>query len=104
MTKTAPFRRMTLHFSHIGLTEARTFIAPVSYRIQDSRTPHESDGRHNQPTGPTGKDSRGRLPQASGSYPRTDIEPHLPIGRRNCCLGNGEERFRVQTIAFRGDT
>jgi hypothetical protein len=28
MTKTAPWRRMILHFSHIGLTEARTFIAP----------------------------------------------------------------------------
>jgi hypothetical protein len=48
-----------LHFSHIGFTEARTFIAPVSYLIQDSRSPHESDGRPLRPTGPTGKDSRG---------------------------------------------
>src|SRR5689334_7922442 len=45
MTRTAPFLRMTLHFSHIGLTDARTFIAPVSSRIQDPRTSHESDGR-----------------------------------------------------------
>jgi hypothetical protein len=30
MTRTAPLRRMTLHFSHIGLTDARTFMAPVS--------------------------------------------------------------------------
>jgi hypothetical protein len=29
ITRTAPFRRITLHFSHIGFTEARTFIAPV---------------------------------------------------------------------------
>jgi hypothetical protein len=36
-----------LHFSHIGFTEARTFIAPDSYRLQDSRAPHESGGRRN---------------------------------------------------------
>ena len=36
---------MTLHFSHIGFTEARTFIAPVSSRIQDSRQPQESGKR-----------------------------------------------------------
>src|SRR3954468_13577011 len=27
ITRTAPWRRMTLHFSHIGLTDARTFTA-----------------------------------------------------------------------------
>src|SRR6478672_9429768 len=32
MTRTAPWRRMILHFSHIGLTEARTFMAPQSIR------------------------------------------------------------------------
>jgi hypothetical protein len=32
---------MILHFSHIGFTEALTFIAPVSYRQQDSCLPQE---------------------------------------------------------------
>ena len=26
ITKTAPWRRMTLHFSHMGFTDARTFM------------------------------------------------------------------------------
>src|SRR5262245_7249991 len=29
MTRTTPWRRITLHFSHIGLTEGRTFISLV---------------------------------------------------------------------------
>ena len=28
MTRTAPWRRMILHFSHIGLTDGRTFMVP----------------------------------------------------------------------------
>src|SRR5436309_1292691 len=28
MTSTAPWRRMILHFSHIGLTDGRTFMEP----------------------------------------------------------------------------
>jgi hypothetical protein len=28
MTRTAPWRRMILHFSHIGLTDGRTFMIP----------------------------------------------------------------------------
>src|SRR3954447_443444 len=28
MTSTAPWRRMILHFSHIGLTDGRTFMVP----------------------------------------------------------------------------
>src|SRR5215210_7219524 len=35
ITSTAPWRRITLHFSHMGLTEARTFIAPRVYRLQE---------------------------------------------------------------------
>jgi hypothetical protein len=31
MTRTAPLRRITLHFSHMGLTDARTFMAPWFY-------------------------------------------------------------------------
>jgi hypothetical protein len=81
ITKTAPLRRMTLHFSHIGFTEARTFIAPVSYRKQDSRTPHESDGRREQwPKGPTGKDSRGAC---LGAGPRRAFRKLLDKARRS---------------------
>jgi hypothetical protein len=28
ITRTAPWRRITLHFSHIGLTDGRTFMIP----------------------------------------------------------------------------
>jgi hypothetical protein len=28
MTRTTPLRRMILHFSHIGLTDGRTFMIP----------------------------------------------------------------------------
>jgi hypothetical protein len=28
MTSTTPWRRMILHFSHIGLTDGRTFMIP----------------------------------------------------------------------------
>src|SRR3954468_10030550 len=37
ITRTAPWRRMILHFSHIGLTDARTFIAPRSYRDNEKQ-------------------------------------------------------------------
>jgi len=33
ITSTAPWRRMTLHFSHIGLTEGRTFTFALSYGV-----------------------------------------------------------------------
>ena len=29
MTSTAPWRRMILHFSHIGFTDGRTFTGPL---------------------------------------------------------------------------
>jgi len=32
MTSTAPWRRMILHFSHIGLTDGRTFMSPFVRR------------------------------------------------------------------------
>jgi len=28
ITSTAPWRRMILHFSHIGFTDGRTFMSP----------------------------------------------------------------------------
>src|SRR2546423_12083959 len=31
MTSTAPWRRMILHFSHIGLTDGRTFMGPFEW-------------------------------------------------------------------------
>jgi len=32
ITSTTPLRRMTLHFSHIGLTDGRTFMIPFGAR------------------------------------------------------------------------
>src|SRR3954469_5223630 len=32
ITRTAPWRRMRLHFSHIGLTDGRTFMGPFRGR------------------------------------------------------------------------
>jgi len=37
ITSTAPRRRMILHFSHIGLTEARTFKISVLITLGDGR-------------------------------------------------------------------
>jgi len=34
MTSTRPWRRMILHFSHIGLTDGRTFMVPFGVMIQ----------------------------------------------------------------------
>jgi hypothetical protein len=31
MTSTAPWRRMILHFSHIGFTDGRTFMIPFGW-------------------------------------------------------------------------
>ncbi len=44
MTMTRPWRRITLHFSHIAFTLGRTFTvsSPDSYRF-DSRAQHRAD-------------------------------------------------------------
>src|SRR4029079_6132343 len=55
MTRTAPPRRMILHFSHMGFTDARTFIAPKNretYRTKEDRRGSPGDG-----SAPTGKSS-----------------------------------------------
>src|SRR3954467_15455647 len=41
ITRTAPWRRMILHFSHMGLTEGRTFMFPSRKKraIRRSRSP-----------------------------------------------------------------
>jgi hypothetical protein len=57
---------MILHFSHIGFTEALTFIAPGLVRIQDSGSPQESGSRHNWPIGPNEKDSKVGTSTADG--------------------------------------
>src|ERR1700741_2054730 len=72
MTRTAPLRRITLHFSHIGFTEARTFIAPVVFL--DNRTPAHPRSRAagtNGPSGRTGKIARDGLRQTSGGHAPT---------------------------------
>src|SRR5205085_9408103 len=45
ITSTAPWRRMILHFSHMGLTEARTFTAPQSIRVKEKRRRGPGDGQ-----------------------------------------------------------
>jgi hypothetical protein len=52
MTCTTPRRRITRQRSHIGLTDARTFIGPfrvvsINNLREKARSPHESgDGRN----------------------------------------------------------
>ena len=72
---------MTLHFSHIGFTEALTFIAPVSDRLQDSRPPHETDkqGTTSGPVGPTEKDSRGVLSGVALALDQRDGEAVITL-------------------------
>jgi hypothetical protein len=36
MTSTAPWRRMILHFSHIGLTDGRTFMIPFESKTSEA--------------------------------------------------------------------
>jgi hypothetical protein len=47
MTMTRPLRRMTLHFSHIFLTDGRTFTRFLSSGFPDKRKdgPREGDRR-----------------------------------------------------------
>src|SRR3954452_10835510 len=58
ITRTAPWRRMILHFSHMGLTEARTFMAPQSIGYSKRKAPgaQETAPRPLRPV----KHSRGR--------------------------------------------
>jgi hypothetical protein len=37
MTRTAPWRRMILHFSHIGLTDGLTFMIPFRRLVPAAR-------------------------------------------------------------------
>src|SRR4051794_867547 len=53
MTSTAPWRRMILHFSHIGLTDGRTFMIPfqrfgpvMDSGCRGSNRCHITDGAH----------------------------------------------------------
>src|SRR5919107_3969368 len=67
MTRTAPPRRMILHFSHMGLTDARTFIAPrnrETYRTIEDRRGSPGDG--SAPTGKSSSLQRFRLAQMPG--------------------------------------
>jgi hypothetical protein len=43
ITSTAPWRRMILHFSHIGLTDGRTFMEPFEEEIAGTQGRPERD-------------------------------------------------------------
>src|SRR3954453_14105219 len=59
ITKTAPPRRMILHFSHIGFTDARTFIALEFVSKKETRRSQELDrGREKRPHGRPGRIAR----------------------------------------------
>src|SRR6188768_1702413 len=90
---------MILHFSHIGFTEALTFIAPVFVSTTGlPLVPGVGQQAQIGPTGPTEKDSRGRalgrgrlegpgwVPQNARQEPRVSVVgnpprpsyPHMP--------------------------
>src|SRR5919107_446185 len=92
MTRTAPPRRMILHFSHMGLTDARTFIAPrnrETYRTNEDRRGSPGDG--SAPTGKSSSLQRFRL----GQVPRREDARTVPrngygvleMGRQRAVLG-----------------
>src|SRR3954469_11384061 len=92
MTRTAPPRRMILHFSHMGFTDARTFIAPrnrETYRTKEDRRGSPGDG-----SAPTGKSSSlqrfwlGQMPRRED--PRTvprNGDSVLEMGGQRAILG-----------------
>src|SRR3954452_11959165 len=46
MTSTAPWRRMILHFSHIGLTDGRTFMEPFGGEVLGKEGPRARRRTH----------------------------------------------------------
>src|SRR6478672_13667254 len=79
---------MILHFSHIGFTEALTFIAPVFVSTTGLLlVPGVGQaGTNFRPDGPTGKDSRGR---ASG---------RLRLGGQECLPQNARQEPRLSVL------
>src|SRR4029450_6875100 len=93
ITRIAPWRRMILHFSHIGLTDGRTFTASFrrllrggGARAYDSaqarppnlaRTPRALGGRGFAALGPGGEEPRAG---------RGDRDRELEMGRKRAVL------------------
>src|SRR3954462_10071854 len=92
MTRTAPPRRMLLHFSHMGFTDARTFIAPrnrETYRTKEDRRGSPGDG--SAPTGKSSSLQRFRLAQVPGGEDARAVPRNgdrvLEVGRHGAVLG-----------------
>src|SRR5215212_11178762 len=92
MTRTAPPRRMILHFSHMGLTDARTFIAPKNretYRTKEDRRGSPGDG--SAPTGKSSSLQRLCLAQVPGGEDARTVPRNgdsvLEVGRQRAVLG-----------------
>src|SRR5688572_7857068 len=71
MTSTAPWRRMILHFSHIGLTDGRTFMIPFGSHLRRCRL-----------WPPQGAAATGRGRALTGARARADYDSKgLPLAQ-----------------------
>src|ERR687886_2762856 len=108
MTRTAPPRRMILHFSHMGLTDARTFIAPKNretYRTKEDRRGSPGDG-----SAPTAKSSSlhrlslGHMPGREDARPvPRNGDGVLEVGGQRAVLGVDRPVVRAHADVVRSN-
>src|SRR3954453_11884821 len=116
ITKTAPWRRMILHFSHMGLTEGRTFMVPFEKgRIHPRAGTNHAAGATFQiskgfrPARRSGLAARGEVvgPAAGGRQGVADLGAEdLTIGPREArapLARGGRDRGFLQLVATVAD-